>query len=135
MGTNASPPSLAPFGAPIPSGIRTKLTIDGSSYVYDMKIANAPDCSVPPAVIVQTPSLQAGVATLQEDKSALRIHAYSRAEVIKPGTYSRSLLRSANVQKLDCAGCNAAHSIGIDHCHKHDGDKYGKGPQKRPRRY
>ena len=134
MGTDASPPSLAPLGAPVPSGIHTNLTIDGSSDVYDMKIANPPDCSVPPAVVVRTPSLQADVATLKEDKSTLRTHAYSRAGVIKPGAYSRSLLRGAKSQKLDCAGCIAVHSLGIDHCHKHDGDKYGKGPHKRLRR-
>ena len=139
MGTDASPPSLAPFGAPSPFGIHTKLTIDGSSDVYDMKIANPPDCSIPPAVVVytlkpHTPSLQADVATLKEDKSSLRTHAYSRAGVIKAGTYSRSLLRGGKSQKLDCAGCTTVYNLGIDHCHKHDGDKYGKGPYKRLRR-
>ena len=139
MGTDASHPSLAPLGDPSSSGVHTKLTIDGSSDVNNMEIAVPPDCSVPPAVVVQipkqqTPSLQTDVPTLKEAKSTKRTHAYSRAGDIKPDTYSRSLLWSANVQKLDCAGCNAAHSIGIDHCHKHDGDKYGKGPQKRPRR-
>ena len=104
-----------------------------------MKIANPPDSSVPPAVVVHTPQpqppiLQANVATLKDVKSTLRTLAYFRADVIKPGTYSRSSLRSAKGQTLDCAGCNAVHSLGIDHCHKHDGDKYGKGPQKRLRR-
>ena len=139
MGTDASPPCLAPLGASNSSGIHTKLTIDGSSDVNNMKIANPPDCSVPSNVIVhtpipQSPSLQAEDVTLKEDKSTLRIHAYSRAGVIKPGTYSRSLLRSAKGHKLDCAGCSAVRSLGIDHCHKHDNDKYGKGPHKRLRR-
>ena len=115
------------------------MTIDGSSDVNNMKIANPPDCSVPPVAVVrtqkpQTPTLQPDDATLKEDKATLRSHAYYRASFIKPGTYSRSLLRSAKGQKLDCAGCTAAHSLGIDHCHKHDGDKYGKGPHKRLRR-
>ena len=139
MGTDASPPSLVPLGAPSTSGVHTKLTIDGSSDVNNMEIANPPDSSVPPAVVVhtpklQTPSLQPDVATLTEAKSTKRIHAYSRAGVIKPGAYSTSLIRSAKRQNLDCAGCNAVRSVGIDHCHKHDGDKYGKGPQKRLRR-
>ena len=139
MGTNASLSSLAPLGAPSSSGIHAKLTIDGVSEGNNTKIANPTDCSVPPAIVIhtpqpQTPSLMADVATLKEDKSTLRIHAYSRAGVLKPGTYSRSLLRSAKGQKLDCAWCNAVHSLGIDHCHKHDVVKYGKGPQKRPRR-
>ena len=105
-----------------------------------MKIANPSDCSVPPVVVVptpkpHTPSLQTNVSTLKEDKSTLqsRAHAYSGAGVIKPGTYSRSLLRSAKGQKLDCKGCNVVRSLGIDNCHKHDNDKYGKGPQKRLR--
>jgi hypothetical protein len=42
----------------------------------------------------------------------------------------RSLLRNSTDQKLHCAGCNAVHNLGIDHCPKHDGHKYGKGPQK-----
>ena len=139
MGIDASPPNLPPSGAPSSSGIHTKLTIDGSSDVNIIKIANPHDCSVPPAVVVHTPqphtpSLQADVATLKEDKSTLQTHAYSRAGVIKPGTYSRSLFRNAKGQKLDCAACTAVHSLGIDHCHKHDGDKYGKGPHKRIRR-
>ena len=67
-------PSLAPLGAPSSSGVPTKFTIDGSSDVNNMEIANPPDCSVPPAVVVhtpkpQTPSLQADVATLKDAKS------------------------------------------------------------------
>ena len=140
MGVDASPLCLAPLGAPSFSRIHTKLSIEGSSDVNNMKTAYPPDCSVPPAVVVRTlkprtPSLQADKATLKEDKSTLQTHAYSRAGVIKPGTYSRSLLRSAKGQKLDCAGCTAVRSLGIDHCHKHDGDKYGKGPHKRLRCY
>ena len=131
MGIDASPPSLAPLRGHSSSANHTKLTIDDSSHVNNMKIA--PDCSVPPAVVVHTPkpqtlSLQADDATLKEDKSTFKTHAYSRAGVIKPGTYSRSLLRSVKGQKFDCAGCTAVHSLGIDHCYKHDGDKYGKGP-------
>ena len=136
MGTDSSLPSLAPLGAPSSSGIHTMLSIDGYADVNHMKIANPPDCSGPPAVVVHTPhprtqSLQADDAMLIEDKSILQTHAYSRVGVIKPGTYSRSLLRSAKGQIFDCAGCTAVHSLGIDHCHKHDGDKYGKGPHKR----
>ena len=131
MGTCASPLNHAPLGAPSSSGIHTKLSIDASSDVNNMKVANPPNGSVPPAVVVRTPSLQAEVATVKEDKSTLRTHAYSKAEVIRPGAYSRSLSKGL---KLDCAGCTAVHSIGIDHCHKHDSDKYGKGPHKRPRR-
>ena len=139
MGTDGSPPSIAPLCDPSSSGIHTKLTIDGSSVVNNKKIANPPDCSVPPAVVVHTPkphtpSLQADDATLKEDKSTFKTHAYSRAGVIKRGTYSRSLLRSVKGQKLDCAGCTAVHSLGIDHCHTHDSDKYSKGPHKRVRR-
>ena len=139
MGADASPPNLATLGAPSSSGIHTNLTIDGSSDVNNMKIANPPDCGVLPAIVVhapkpQTPYAQADVPTLKEDKSTLKSHAYSRAGVIKPGAYSRSSLRSAKVRKLDCAGCNAVHSLGIDHCHKHASDKHGKGPQKRLRR-
>jgi hypothetical protein len=101
-----------------------------------MKIANPPDCSVTPAVVVhtphtRTPSLQTDIPTLIENKSTLQTHDYSRVRVFKPGTYSRSLLRSAprpKGQGIGCAGCTAVHSLGIDHCHKHDGDKYGKGP-------
>ena len=139
MGTHASPPSLDHVRAASSSGIHTKLTIDGCGDVNNMKIADPPDCSVPSAGLVhtpkpQTPSLQADVATLTEAKSTKRNHAYSRAGVIKPGAYSRSLIKSAKHQNLDCVGCNAVRSLGIDHCHKHDGDKYGKGPQKRLRR-
>jgi hypothetical protein len=139
MGTDTSLPSLAPLRAPSSSQIHTTSSIEGFADVNNMKILNPPDSSVTPAVAVQSPhpkipSLQADVATLTEDKSTLKSHAYSRAGVIKPGTYSRSLLRSSTDQKLDCAGCNAVHSLGIDHCHKHDGDKYGKGPQKHVRR-
>ena len=139
MGTDSRLPSLAPLGAPSSSQIHTTLCIDGQANVNNMKIANPPDCSVPPAVVVhtpkpQTPSLQADDATMIENKSNFWTHAYSKAGVIKPGTYSRSILRSAKGQKLDCAGCTAVRSLGIDHCHKHDADKYGKGPIKRPRR-
>ena len=139
MGTAASPPRLAPVGAPSSPRICTKLTIDGYSDVNNIKIAKPTDCSVPPAVVVPTPqpqppSLLAVDATLKEDKPALRSHAYSRAGIIKPGAYSTSLLRSVKRQNLDCAGCTAVRSIGIDHCHKHDSDKYGKGAQKRLRR-
>ena len=102
-----------------------------------MKIDNPPDSSVTPAVVVhsphaRTPSFQADVATLIEDMSTLQTHAYSRVGVIKPGTYSRSLLRSAprpKGQGIGCAGCTAVHSLG--YCHKHDGDKNVKGPHKR----
>ena len=139
MGTDPSPPSPAPLRAPRSSGFNTESTIDDSSDVNNMKIANLPDCSAPPAVVVPTPNpqtstLQAADATLKVEKCTLRTHAYSRAGIIKPGAYSRSLLRSAKGQKLDCAGCTAAHSLGIDHCHKHNSDKYGKEPHKRPRR-
>jgi hypothetical protein len=130
MGTDSRLPSLAPFGAPSSSQIHT---IDGSADVNNMKTANPPDCSVTPAVVVltpqpQTPSLRADDASLIQNKSTFKIHPYSRAGIIKPGTYSRSILRSAKGQKLDCAGCIAVRSLGIDHCHKHDNDKYGKGP-------
>ena len=133
MGTDSRLPSLAPIRAPSSPQIHTTLSIDGSADVHNMKIANPPDCSVTPAIVIhtpkpQTPSLQADGGTLMEDKSILRTHAYSRAVVIKPGTYSRSILRSAKGHKLDCTGCIAVRSLGIDHCHKHDGDKYGKRP-------
>ena len=87
MGTAARPLSLAPLGAPSSSEIHTKLTIDGSLNVNNMKIANLPDCSVPPPVVLhtpnpQTPSLQADVAMLKEAKSTKRTHAYSRAGVL-----------------------------------------------------
>ena len=136
MAIDSRLPSRAPLGAPSSSHIHTTSSIDGSLDVNNIKIANQPDCSVTPAVVVhthkpQTPSLQAVDATLIENKSTLRTHAYSKAGVIKPGTYSRSILRSAKGQKLDCVGCTAVRSLGIDHCHKHDDDKYGKGPHKR----
>ena len=136
MGTDSRLPSLAPLGAPSSSQIHTTLCIDGQANVNNMKIANPPDSSVPPAVVVHspkphTPSLQVDDATMIEDKSTFQTHAYSRAGVIKPSTYSRSQLRSANGLKHDSAGCNEVCSLGIDHCHKHDSDKYGKGPHKR----
>ena len=136
MGIDSRLPSLAPLGAPSSSQIHTTLSIDGSADVNNMKIANPPNCSVPPAVVVptpkpQTPSLQADHARLKEGKSTFKTNAYFRAGVIKPGAYSRSLIRSAKRQNLDCAGCTAVRSLGIDHCHKHDSDKYGKGPHKR----
>jgi hypothetical protein len=132
MGTDSRLPSLAPLDAPSSSQIHTTFSFDGSPGVNNMKNLNPPDCSVTPAVVVhtpkpQTPSLRAVDATLIQNKSTFKIHAYSRAGVIKPGIYSRSILRSAKVQKLDCEGCTAVRSLGIDHCHKHDGDKYGKG--------
>ena len=130
MGTDSRLPSLAPFGAPGSSEIHT---IDGSADGNNMKSVNPPDCSVTPAVAVptpqpRTPSLRAVDESLIQNKSTFKIHPYARAGVIKPGTYSRSKLRSAKGQKLDCAGCSAVRSLGIDHCHKHDNDKYGKGP-------
>ena len=139
MGSNSSLPILAPLGAPKSSQIYTTVSIDGSANVDNMKIPNPHDYSVPPAITdhnphPQTPSLEADDPTLIEDKSALQTHAYSRVRVIKPDTYSRSLLRSASRRKghkLGCAGCTAVHSLGIDHCHRHDGDKIGKGPHKR----
>ena len=142
MGTDSSLPILAPLGAPSSSQIHTTLSIEGFADVNNMKIANPPDCSNPPTIVVctphpRTPSLQTDVTTLIEDKSTLHTHAYSRVGVIKPGTYSRSLFKRAprpTGQKLDCAGCTAVHSLGIDHCHKHDCDKNGKGPHKRLRR-
>ncbi len=80
MGTDASPPCLAPLGAPSFSRIHTKLSIEGSLDGNNMKIAYQLDCSVPPAVVVrtlkpQTPSLQTDDATLKEDKFTLQIHA------------------------------------------------------------
>ena len=136
MGIDSRLPSLAPLGAPSSSQIHTTLSIDGSAYVNNMKIANPLDSSVTPAVVIhtpkpQTPSLQADDATLIETKSTLRTRTYSRVGVIKPGTYSRSLLRGDKCQYLDYVGCIAIHSLRIDHCHKFDGDKYGKWPHKR----
>ena len=132
-------PQHCSLGAPSSSGIHTKLTINGFSDVNNMKVANPPDGLVTPAVVdhtpkPQTPSLQADDARLIEGKSTFKTNAYSRVGVLKPSTYSRSLIRSAKRQNLDCARCIAVHSLGIDHCHKHDGDKYGKGPHKRLRR-
>ena len=142
MGTDSSLPILAPLGAFSSYQIHTTLSIDGFADVNNMKIANPPNCSVAPAVVVptphpRTPSLQTDVATLIEDKATLHTHAYSRVKVIEPGIYSRSLLRSVPRPKgrgFGCAGCTAIHSLGIDHCHKHDGDKTGKGPHKHLRR-
>jgi hypothetical protein len=139
MGTDSRLPSLAPLGAPSSSQIHTTSSFPGFADSNNMKILNHPDCSVSPAIAVQsphprTPSFETDIATLIEDKSHLQTHAYSRVEVIKPGTYSRSLLRSAprpQGQGLGCVGCIAVHSLGIDHCHKHAGDKNGKGPHKR----
>ena len=141
MGTDSSLPCLAPLGAPSSSQIHPTLAVEGFSDVNNMKIANPPDCLVTPAVAVhtphpRTPSLQSDVPMLIDDKSTLQTHAYSKAWVIKPGDYSRSLLRSAprpKRQEVGCVGCSAVHSLGIDHCHKHDGDKNGKGPHKRLR--
>jgi hypothetical protein len=142
MGTDASFPSLARLGAPSSSRIHTTLPIDSFADVNNMKIDNPSVSSVTPALVVQgpharTPSLQADVATLIQDMSTLQTHAYSRVRVIKPGTYSRSVSRISPLpkrQKLDCAGCSAVHSLGIDHCHKHDSDKNGKVPHKCLRR-
>ena len=142
MGSDSSLPILAPLGAPSSSQIHTTSSFPGFADVNNMKIPNPADCSVSPAVVVHTPhpvtpSLQTDVATLKEDNNTLQPHAYSRVGVIKPGTYSRSILRRAphpRDQKLDCAGCTAVHSLGIDHCHKHDSDNNGKGPHKRVRR-
>ena len=142
MGTDSSLPIVAPSGAPSSSQIHTTLSMDGFPVVNNMKIANPPYCSVHPAVMDCTPppptqSLQTNVTMLIEDKSTSLTHAYSRVEGIKPGTYSRSLFRSDPRPKgrnLSCAGCNAVHSLEIEHCHKHDCDKNGKGPLKRLRR-
>jgi hypothetical protein len=143
MGTNPSHPILSPLGAPSSSQIDTSLSIDGSADVNNMKIAQFTPTIVPhhysvaPAVMVQTPSSQEDVAMLIEDKSTLQTHAYARVGIIKPGTYSRSVSRTAlrpKDQALRCEGCTAVHSLGIDHCHKHDSDRNGKGPHKRLRR-
>ena len=142
MGSDSILPILAPLGAPNSSQIHTTFSIDGCADVNNMKIPNPHDNSVPPAIAdrtphPRTPTLQADDPTLIEDKSTLLTHAYSRVGVIKPGTYSRSLLRRAprpKGHKVSCAGCTAVHSLGIDHCHKHDGDKNGQGPHKRLRR-
>ena len=143
MGADSSLPIPAPLCSPSTSQLHTTLSTDGFTDVNNMKVDNPPDSSNTPVVVVQSPharspSLQMYVATPIEDKSTLHTHAYSRVGVIKPGTYSRSLLRSAprpKDQKLVCAGCTTIHSLGIDHCHKHDYDNNGKGPHKRLRRY
>jgi hypothetical protein len=142
MGTDSSPPIPLPLACPTSSGVHNTLSIDGLANVNNLKIASPPVSSVTPAVVVHTPhprtsSLQSDVPTLIEDMSTLQTHAYSRARIIEPGTYSRSVLRSSPLPKrpkLDCAGCTAVHSLGIDYCHKHDGDKSGNGPNKRLRR-
>ena len=139
MGTDSSLPSTAPLGCPSTSLVHTTLAIDGFANVKTLHIDSRPDSSVSPAVVVhtpqpRTPSLQSDVAPLIEDMSTLQAHAYSRVRFIEPGTYSRSVLRSSSLPKrkiLDCAGCTAVHSLGIDHCHQHDGDKNGKGHNKR----
>ena len=100
MGTDSSPPSIAPLGAPSSSRIHTKMTIDGSSDVNNMKVANPPDGLVTPAVVDHTPKpqspfLQADDARLIVGKSTFKTNAYFRAGVIKPDAYSRSLIRSA----------------------------------------
>jgi hypothetical protein len=142
MGTDESLPNLARLGAPSSSRIHITLPIDGLPNVNNMKIENPHVSSLTPALVVQspparTPSLQADVATLIQDMFTLRTHAYSRVGVIKPSTYSRFVSRIFQLpkrQKLDCAGCSAVHSLGIDHCHKHDSDKNGKVAHKRLRR-
>ena len=58
MGTDSSIPSLPHLGAPSSSEIHTKLSIDASVDINVMKIANPPNRSVPPAVVVQTPKPQ-----------------------------------------------------------------------------
>ena len=139
MDTDASLPSLPCVGSPISSRVHTPLPIDGFA---DVKIDSPPVSSVPPALVVHSPhaltsSFQADVPTLDQDMSTLKTHAYSRVGVIKPGTYSRSVSRISslpNGDKLGCAGCNAVHSIGIAHCHKHDNAKNGKVAHKRLRR-
>ena len=126
MDTDSSLPSLALLGAPSSSQFYTTLSIDGSTDVNNMKIANPSDCSITLVVVVHTPNprtpySQTDVATLIDDKSSLQTHAYSKVGVIKPGTYSRSLLRIVphlKGHKLGCAGCIAVHSLVIDHCHK-----------------
>ena len=142
MGTDSSLPSPSPLACPSSSRVQNTLSIDGFADVNNLKIDNPPDSSVTPAVVVHTPhprtsSLQSDAPTLIEDISTLHTHAYSRVRIIEPGTYSRSVLRSSplpNRPKRDCAGCTAVHSLGIDHCHKHDCDKNGKWPHKRLRR-
>jgi hypothetical protein len=141
MGTDGLS-SLAPLGAPASPQIHTTLSMDSPSVVNNIKAANPSAYSLTPAVADHTPhprspSLQAAVANMIVHKSTSHNHAYSRAQVIKPGTYSRSLSKTASRSKdqgLSCAGCTAVHSLGIDHCHKHDDDKNAKGPHKRLRR-
>ena len=142
MGADSSLPIPAPLGSPSTSQLHSMLSIDGFADAINMKVHNPPDSSVTPVVVVQrppsrTPSLQTDIATPIEHKSTLQTHAYSRAGVIKPGTYSRTLLKNAprpKDQNLVCAGCFVVHSLGNDHCHKHDYDKNGKGSNKRLRR-
>ena len=130
---DSSPPIPAPLGSPSTSQLHTRLSIDGFADVINMKVHNPPDSSVTPVVVVQspnarTPSLQTDIAIPIEHKSTLQTHDYSRVGVIKPDTYSRTLLKNAprpKDQNLVCAGCIAVHSLGIDHCHKHDYDKTG----------
>jgi hypothetical protein len=100
MGTDSSLPNPPPLGSPSTSLVHTTLSIDSFADVNTMMIDNPPDSSVTPAVVVhvphaRTPFLQADVATLIEDMSTLHTHVYSRVGVIKPGTYSRSVLRSS----------------------------------------
>jgi hypothetical protein len=142
MDTDASLPTLPCVGTPSSSRIQTPLPSDGVAVVNNIKIDIPPLSSVPPSLVGHSPharpsSLQVDAPTLIQDMSTLQTHAYSRAGVIKPGTYSRSVSRISpvsNRDKLGCAGCNAVHSIGIDHCHKHDSDKNGKVPYNRLRR-
>ena len=88
MGTDSTLPSLAPLCAPSSSEKHTTSSIDVFADVNNMKNLHPPDSSVTPAVAVQsphpkTPSFQADVAMLTENKSTLNSHAYSRAGVIK----------------------------------------------------
>ena len=55
MGSDSRLPSLAPLGAPSSSQNHTMFCIDGQANVNNMKIANPPLSSVPPAVMVHTP--------------------------------------------------------------------------------
>ena len=110
MGTESSLPNPAPLGSPSTSALHTTLSIDGFVDINNMKIGNPPVSSITVAVVVHSPharnpSLQADVATLVEDMSTLQTHAYYRVGVIKPGTYSRSLLRSAPRPKGHKLGC------------------------------
>jgi hypothetical protein len=142
MAGDSSHQLAAPLASPSTSQLQNRLSIDGFADVINMKVHNPPDSSVTPVAVVQNPnartqSLQTDIAIPIEHKSTLHTHAYSRVGVIKPGTYSRTLLKTATrhkYQNLVCAGCTAVHSLGIDHCHKHDYDKNGKGSNKRLRR-